>query len=84
MCPASEVRSSFDEWLMLSDKAPRRVIARYGEERQRRLATLDAVKSEQRLSRPGTTTPAGALPWPRQPLHIFFPGSALPLQWPVF
>jgi hypothetical protein len=37
----------FDEWLLSSGKAPRRVIARYGEERQRSMATTDAVKKEQ-------------------------------------
>jgi hypothetical protein len=36
----------FGEWLLLPDKAPRRVIARYGKERQRSMATTDAAKKE--------------------------------------
>ncbi|MBD0682970.1 hypothetical protein CGA22_00400 [Pseudomonas sp. PSB18] len=39
----------FDECLLSSGKAPRRVIARYGEERQRSMTTTDAVKKEQYL-----------------------------------
>ncbi|CAI8993902.1 hypothetical protein EMIT0P43_90050 [Pseudomonas jessenii] len=37
----------FGEWLLSSGKAPRRVIARYGEERQRSMTATDAVKEEQ-------------------------------------
>jgi hypothetical protein len=48
------MRSTFDEWIALPGKAPRRVIARYGEERQRSMATLDAVNIEQSFSRQGT------------------------------
>jgi|GEM_PF-5663045 len=47
--PSSQIRSSFDEWLFSSGKAPRRVIARYGEERQRSMAETDAVKKESYL-----------------------------------
>jgi len=39
--------SSFDEWLLSSGKALRRVIASYGEERQRSMPATDAVKTEQ-------------------------------------
>jgi len=39
----------FDVWLLSSGKAPRRVIAGYGEERQRRMTARDAVKKEQYL-----------------------------------
>ncbi|AFY22096.1 hypothetical protein PputUW4_04906 [Pseudomonas sp. UW4] len=45
--PVSGIRSSFGEWILLPDKAPRRVIARYGEERQRSMAAKDTVKIEQ-------------------------------------
>lgn len=43
------MRSFFDEWLLSSGKAPRRVIARYGEERQRSMTATDTVKKEQHL-----------------------------------
>jgi hypothetical protein len=48
-CPVLQIRSFFDEWLLSSDKAPRRVIARYGEKRQRSMTAMDAVKKEQYL-----------------------------------
>ncbi len=39
---------------MLAGKAPRRLIARYGEKRQRSMPTLSAVKSESLFLRRGT------------------------------
>jgi len=43
------MRFFFDEWLLSSGKAPRRVIARYDEERQRSMTATDTVKKEQHL-----------------------------------
>ncbi|PTC20552.1 hypothetical protein C0J26_06155 [Pseudomonas baetica] len=47
LCPASPISLTFGEWLMPSSKAPRRVIASYGEERQRSMRASDAAISEQ-------------------------------------
>jgi hypothetical protein len=48
-CPVSQICFFFGEWLLLPGKAPRQVIAGYGEERQRSMATTDAAKKEQYL-----------------------------------
>src|SRR5207253_377112 len=54
VCPASQIRSYFDEWSMLAGKAPRRLMACYRGKRQRSMPTFSAVKSEQLFLRRDT------------------------------